>query len=350
MLTRKNKTRLAAAAIALVLLTLAVIWWSARPNPESPKWWLRQALRHAREVGDRDEMWVTIHYAIKRHADRGDFAGTKALIHELRSRPFIPAARRWAGNLLRRVGIRIDWLLVPDYLVEPTLRWEGWAYQLLAVAQARAGDINGAQDTARLATRDRYFPFYAEAEIARAQVKAGDLEAAAVTCQWPPRRGEIAIGHENEQRVKARALAALGCALAKNGDMKGAAAAATDVGIDSRMATGYDTEAIVEIALAIADVGHPDVAERLLDIPAPPNWCRPTYYGLAYLLRMAEGQFARGDFEGGKVTLTIAAGRRMVYTSVPDPSGEARTEEKEEPNTANIQWDKIEALVKAGKP
>jgi len=263
MISRKNKIRLAGAAATLALLAAAWTWWSGRPNPESPKWWLRQALRHVREVGESpaDEKRVIIRYAIKRHADTGDFAGTRVLIRDLRSRPFIPRAKRWAGDALRRAGIKIGWLLVPGNLLQPALKSHEDAYEMLAVAQARAGDIKGAQETAALTGGEQDIRFYAMAEIARAQVKAGDLRAAALTCQWPvmkfniseftrPMRYEYLVG-----RAKPRALAALGCALAKAGDAMGAVALSRD------MQLKYHPQSAAQIALAIADAGHPELAE-----------------------------------------------------------------------------------------
>ena len=154
-----------------------------------------------------------------------------------------------------------------------------WALRYIVVAQAEAGDMDGAFATAR-SIDDAWYRAGALGDIAEAQAEAGDMDGAFATAR-----------SIDDAWYRAGALGDIAEAQAEAGDMDGAFATARS--IDD---AGFRAQAFRDIAVAQAEAGDMDGAFATARSIGNADWRAGVFRGIAV------AQAEAGDMDGAFAT------------------------------------------------
>ena len=276
---RKRAIRITLAVIVLAGATAVLYaWLQAGPRPETPEWWFRQAVEHARAVADRSDREMVLERIAKTQASAGYIREVKATLSELEpsSYTFTARVRRTVNNLLVRTGLKSGPVRMPhaDYM---TSAWAGRASSL-----ARAGNTRAALRIAERAGLPSHSSVFLD--IATAQIEAGDIDAAEATANAMSYRATGYFGGSDRES----ALRHVALARATAGDVARALKLADDHGLS--WFPEYD------IASAAAKGGHLDDAKAAAREIPNPLWRAMAYQELVRI------QAESGDIEGAKAT------------------------------------------------
>ena len=184
---RKRSTKIVRLVAALVAV-LTVLHLCLRPGIGSPSWWLIEAVDESFFTGDSRRQEYLLGQVARAQAESGNIAGAIRTVKTIREPepPFLTRIRKWANDLMVRVGIKNAPPAQPAFrfaFLEVLRQSEARAWAAIAAAQVEKGDLGGAPDSAKnIDTRTRA---YAEAwlNIATAQANSGDFAAAKASAE-----------------------------------------------------------------------------------------------------------------------------------------------------------------------
>jgi hypothetical protein len=264
---------------------------------------LAGAITEARRVKEPDDKAPALLEIAAMQAEIGDFAGAKATTAE-----------------------------IPDKNSNGShdLSYRGAAYQAIAIAQVRAGNVSDAKKTAALLDDDPWHTLVLCA-IAGAQAQAGDVPAARRTIE------EAKTRIDKIDDYRAEAYDALARAQLKTGDLMaakdsaklayhaseppvmsevaaaqaGAGHVADALATAAELGSGYDaTCAFCAIAVAQAETGHPaDALQTLRNHKAILDTLQHRRVWLVTYRAVISAQVKAGDFAGAKETAERAHDR-----------------------------------------